>query len=80
MSEAQKLFEQSNSLQESYNEKVRVANGGPIRGTEGGLRADIFDHDDPEYDEMPCICDLPDHAQDILFDEIMQQDKDIMNA
>ena len=80
MSEAQKVFEQSNSLQESYNEKIRVANGGPIRGTEGGLRADIFDHDDPEYDEMPCICDLPDHAQDILFDELEQQDKDILNA
>jgi len=29
---------------------------------------------------MPCICDLPEHAQDILLDEIMQQDKDILNA
>jgi hypothetical protein len=29
---------------------------------------------------MPCICDLPDHAQDILFDELEQQDKDILNA
>jgi len=80
MSEAQKVSEQGNPLQESYNEKIRVANGGSIAGTEGGLRADIFDHDDPEYDEMPCICDLPEHAQDILLDEIMQQDKDILNA
>ena len=80
MSEAQKLFEQSNSLQESYNEKIRVVNGGPIEGIEGGLRADIFDHDDPEYDDIPCICDLPDHVQDILFDELEQQDKDILNA
>tara|TARA_Y100000034_G_C6627797_1_gene273918 strand:+ start:306 stop:548 length:243 start_codon:yes stop_codon:yes gene_type:complete len=80
MREAQEISEQDNPLQESYNEKIRVVNGGPIGGTEGGLRADIFDHDDPEYDEMPCICDLPDHAQDILLDEIMQQDKDILNA
>ena len=80
MSEAQKVSEQGNPLQESYNEKIRVVNGGPIVGTEGGLRADIFDHDDPEYDDIPCICDLPDHAQDILFDEIEQQDKNILNA
>ena len=80
MREAQEISEQDNPLQESYDEKIRVVNGGPIRGTEGGLRADIFDHDDPEYDEMPCICDLPDHAQDILFDEIEQQDKEILNA
>ena len=80
MRETQEISEQDNPLQESYNEKIRVANGGSIAGTEGGLRADIFDHDDPEYDEMPCICDLPEHAQDILLDEIMQQDKDILNA
>ena len=80
MRKAQKVSEQSNPIQEPINEKVRIATGGPIRGTEGGLCADMFEHDDTDYDEMPCICDLPDHAQDILYDEIEQQDKDILNA
>ena len=52
MRKAQKISEQSNSIQEPIDEKVRIANGGPIRGTEGGLRADIFEHDDPDYDAL----------------------------
>ena len=80
MRKAQKVSEQSNPIQEPINEKVRIATGGPIRGTEGGLRADMFEHDDPDYDESPCICDLPDHAQDILYDELEQQGQDILNA
>tara|TARA_R110000751_G_scaffold156957_1_gene262382 strand:+ start:1907 stop:2146 length:240 start_codon:yes stop_codon:yes gene_type:complete len=79
MRQAEKIPEQSNSISESNDQKVRVAYGGPIRGTEGGLRADMFEHDNPEYDEAPCICDLPDHAQDILYDEI-QNDEEILNA
>jgi len=80
MRKTKEVPEQSNPVSESSYEKIRIANGGTIRGTEGGLRADMFEHDDPDYDEMPCICDLPDHAQDILYDEIEQQDKDILNA
>jgi len=34
----------------------------------------MFEHDDPEFDEAPCICDLPDHAQDIIISEIEQED------
>jgi len=34
----------------------------------------MFDHDDPEVDEIPCICDLPEHAQDIIMEEFVVED------
>ena len=74
MSEKERVSEQEDSLQESRHQKIRVSQGGPIQGTEGGLRLDMFDHDDPEFDEAPCICDLPDHAQDIIWQDIEQED------
>jgi len=74
MSEKERVPEQEDSLQESLNQKIRVSEGGPIQGTEGGLRLDMFEHDDPEFDEAPCICDLPDHAQDIIWQDIEQDD------
>ena len=78
MSKTQKVSEQINSLQEQYNEEVRVLNGGRIRGVEGGLRDDMFDHDvNSEYDfsEDDCpVCELPDHAQDEIIHDIEQDD------
>ena len=74
MSEKERVSEQEDSLQEYRHQKIRVSEGGPIQGTEGGLRLDMFEHDDPEFDEAPCICDLPDHAQDIIMNEIEQED------
>ena len=74
MSEKERVSEQEDSLQESLNQKIRVSEGGPIQGTEGGLRLDMFEHDDPEFDEAPCLCDLPDHAQDIIWQDIEQED------
>ena len=74
MSEKERVSEQEDSLQESRHQKIRVSEGGPIQGTEGGLRLDMFEHDDPEFDEAPCICDLPDHAQDIIWQDIDQED------
>ena len=74
MSKAQRVSEQKDSVQESDNPKVRVSKGGLIEGLERGLRLDMFDHDDPEVDEIPCICDLPDHAQDIIMEEFMVED------
>ena len=74
MPESKRLSEQEDSFQESLNQKIRVSEGGPIQGTEGGLRLDMFEHDDPEFDEAPCICDLPDHAQDIIWQDIEQED------
>ena len=78
MSEAQRIPEQEDSFQESYNEKVRVVNGGRISGVEGSLRADLFDHDvNSEYDfsEYDCpVCELPEHAQDEIIHDIEQED------
>ena len=78
MSKAQKISEQINSIQEQYNEEVRVLNGGRIIGVEGGLRDDMFDHDvNSEYDfsEYDCpVCELPEHAQDEIIHDIEQED------
>jgi|TARA_R100001480_G_scaffold137603_1_gene134655 hypothetical protein len=74
MSKAQRVSEQKDSVQEPDNPKVRVSKGGLIEGLERGLRLDMFDHDDPEVDEIPCICDLPEHAQDIIMEEFMVED------
>ena len=78
MSETQRVPEQEDSFQESYNEKIRVINGGRISGAEGSLRADLFDHDvNSEYDfsEYDCpICELPEHAQDEIIHDIEQEE------
>ena len=74
MSKTQRVSEQKDSVQEPDNPKVRVSKGGLIEGLERGLRLDMFDHDDPEVDELPCICDLPEHAQDIIMEEFMVED------
>ena len=78
MSEKERVPEQEDSLQESDNEKIRVAEGGRISGAEGSLRADLFDHDvNSEYDfsEYDCpVCELPEHAQDIIWQDIEQDD------
>ena len=55
MQETQRLSEQSDSISESQHEKIRVGKGGVIEGVERGLRFDMFDHDDPELDEVPCL-------------------------
>ena len=57
---------------ESLSEEEQLAldtiiEGGAVEGKEGGLRVDMFEHDDP--DDIPCICDLPAHAQDIIMGE-----------
>ena len=44
-----------------------VLDGGAVQGKEGGLRMDMFSHDDP--DDLPCLCDLPAHDQDIIISE-----------
>ena len=74
MSETERVPEQEDSLQESDHPKVRVSQGGIIEGLERGLRLDMFDHDDPEFDEAPCICDLPEHAQNIIMEEFVVED------
>ena len=78
MQETQRILKQINSFQEQQNEEIRVLNGGRIRGVEGGLRDDMFDHDvNSEYDfsEDDCpVCELPEHAQDEIIHDIDQED------
>ena len=47
-----------------------MLDGGPVVGKEGGLRVDMFTHDDP--DDLQCICDLPYATQEIIYNEIEQ--------
>ena len=81
MSEETIYIKQNGSVQqrgqseeiESLSEEEQLAldtiiEGGSVRGKEGGLRVDMFEHDDPE--DLPCICDLPVHAQDIIMGEV----------
>jgi|TARA_Y100000310_G_C20082641_1_gene534558 hypothetical protein len=55
-------------------------NGGLIRGAEGGVRVDVFDHDEnSEYDfsDSDCpVCELPEHAQNIILEEIEYEEGD----
>ena len=71
MSETQRISKQKDPISESQREKIRVGKGGIIEGVERGLRLDMFDHVDPEIDEVPCLCDLPEHAQDIIMQEFV---------
>lgn len=72
MPKASRYIEQTNSLQESTEQALRVKDGGSIDGVEGGLRLDVFDHDDPE--DVQCICDLPENAQDYIIQDIEYED------
>jgi len=77
MQEGKRYIEQNGALQQGGQEAVdseedtvllnTVLDGGAVQGKEGGLRMDMFSHDDP--DDLPCLCDLPVHAQDIIISE-----------
>ena len=77
MQEETRYIEQNGSIQQggqevedSEEDKMllnTVLDGGAVQGKEGGLRMDMFSHDDP--DDLPCLCDLPAHAQDIIISE-----------
>ena len=77
MSEEKRYIKQSGSVQQGGQtaeeiEKEKILNnfleGGSLQGKEGGLRVDMFEHDDP--DDLPCLCDLPYAAQELIYDEI----------
>ena len=81
MSEETRYIKQNGSVQqrgqseeiESLSEEEQLAldtiiEGGSVQGKEGGLRVDMFEHDDP--DDLPCLCDLPYAAQELIYDEI----------
>jgi hypothetical protein len=71
MPEEPRLLEE---YREFVQEKQSAANGGRISTVEGGLRADIFDHDEnSEYDfsEHDCmICEIPEHAQNHIIEDM----------
>ena len=77
MQEEKRYIEQDGSVQQggqevedSEEDRIllnTVLDGGVVQGKEGGLRMDMFSHDDP--DDLPCLCDLPAHAQDIIISE-----------
>ena len=77
MQEEKRYIEQDGSVQQggqevedSEEDRIllnTVLDGGAVQGKEGGLRMDMFSHDDP--DDLPCLCDLPTHAQDIIISE-----------
>jgi len=72
MQKKTRYIEQDDSVQELYESKVR--NGGSISGSEGGLRLDIFDHDENsevDFTEEDCsLCELPEHAQNLIIKDI----------
>jgi hypothetical protein len=78
MQEEKRYIEQNGVVQQGRQEAVdteedkilldTVLDGGAVQGKEGGLRMDMFSHDDP--DDLPCLCDLPYAAQEIIHDEI----------
>ena len=77
MQEETRYIEQNGAVQQggqevedSEEDKMllnTVLDGGAVQGKEGGLRMDMFSHDDP--DDLQCLCDLPAHAQDIIVSE-----------
>ena len=82
MQEETRYIKQNDSLREGRGDQEQIdedfvreqdliistmLDGGPVVGKEGGLREDMFTHDDP--DDLQCICDLPTHAQDIIISE-----------
>ena len=38
------------------------------------LESEVSDITNAMLDEVPCICDLPDHAQDIIMQEMVIED------
>tara|TARA_R100000152_G_C6730727_1_gene155434 strand:+ start:679 stop:918 length:240 start_codon:yes stop_codon:yes gene_type:complete len=74
MSQAQRIIEQINAIQESRDQALREVSGAGLKGVEGGLRVDVFDHDaNSEYDftEDDCtLCELPEHAQNLIIEDI----------
>ena len=63
-----------NPENESKKEKFNTMNGGRIVSVEGGLRMDVFKHDEnSEYDfsDSECPpCELPEHSQNLLIEDM----------
>jgi|TARA_R100000808_G_C2144577_1_gene152328 hypothetical protein len=66
---------QGHRSQENERYVNESTEGGAIYGAEGGLRYDLFEHDDPDED-LPCVCDLPEHSQSLIIEDIEYQEGD----
>ena len=71
MQEKKSVTEQDDTLQEI------ARGGGRISGKEGGLRLDVFKHDEIAYDngtdfstEDCTVCELPENAQRYIVEDI----------
>ena len=74
MQEKKSISEQNDSLQ---REQEVVKRGGRIGGKEGGLRLDVFNHDESAYQngidfstEDCMVCELPENAQRYIVEDI----------
>ena len=75
MQEKKRIAEQEDSLQEI------ARGGGRISGKEGGLRLDVFKHDEIAYEngtdfsEEDCaVCELPENSQRYIIEYIEYED------
>ena len=75
MQEKKEIPEQDNTLQEI------AKGGGRISGKEGGLRLDVFKHDEIAYSngtdfstEDCAVCELPETAQRYIVEDIEYED------
>jgi hypothetical protein len=74
MQKASRYIEQDDSVQEYNESELNIRNGGAIKGSEGGLRLDVFDHDansEIDFSEDDCsLCELPENAQRLIIEDI----------
>ena len=75
MQEKKRIAKQDDSLQEI------ARGGGRISGKEGGLRLDVFKHDEIAYSngtdfstEDCAVCELPETAQRYIVEDIEYED------
>jgi len=75
MQEKKSIVEQNDTLQEI------AKGGGRISGKEGGLRLDVFKHDEiaytngKDFTEDDCaVCELPENAQRYIVEDIEYED------
>jgi hypothetical protein len=59
-------------------EKKEASVGGRIKSVEGGMRIDVFNHDEnSEYDfsEDDCsLCELPEHSQNLILEDMYYEE------
>ena len=62
--------------EDNYQAIGEAFDGGRLAGVEGGLRHDVFNHDqNSEYDfsdDNCVICELPEKTQDLIINDLEQ--------